>query len=378
MKKIPLEQTGTIKLENLSTETSLTNPSWVIFAGHTTSIVPWHIKPSETGTITWRSPLGGIQFKDSWKRTVHFLSYQIEGTNYYIVIGSVFPLKMCLNGKTTFTVFVMEAAEYVQMKDRLLVIAKGLEKVNIHKLGSYLVTNKLITGSVPHIYGIDATKIVRYYEWQFPIFTPPVNRKRSEYHVKIVAAVGFGKALGLTAQVEVLPGASPRAESFKTQNPQIYREPLPTTTTMTSGAGTGMPSVNMADKAMQSTIETQPQVLPINGNLLGGSAVSDSNMENTSATRPANGIPTNKIMASGKNVLGMGYMRKISYKKNSGASQKIFENRKRTFRRSSSNRLKISYQKGSKKAVENHENEMHLSKNSKKRYRCKDSNKKNV
>ena len=139
-----------------------------------------------------------------------------------------------------------------------------------------------------------------------------------------------------------------------------------------------MPSVNIADKAMQSTIETQPQALPINGNQPGGSTVSDSSMENTSATRSASGIPTNKIMASGENVLGMGYMRKISYKKSSGASHEISENRKHTFQRSSSNRLKISYQKGLRKAVGNRESETHFSKNSKKRYHCKDSNKKSL
>lgn len=291
MKKIPLEQTGTIAIENLSKDTSLINPNWVIFAGYTTSIVPWDIKPSENGKISWLSPLGGAKLTDTWKHTVHFLSYQIAGTNYHIVFGTTFPFKG-MKGKTTYTIFVLEVPEYAKIKDNLLSIAKVLEKVDIHGLGSYLVSQKLTFGSL-HIAGIDSTKFERYYEWQFPIFTPQINLKRNEYHVRVVAAVGFGKAMGVTARVEVLPGASPNAASFKTQNPQIYKEPVTTAATI-SGIGTlgsRISSQNMADKAT-STNRIQASSVTLNDSPPAGSTVPEANVKNT----PVKSVPETKVV----------------------------------------------------------------------------------
>ena len=291
MKKIPSEQTGTIEIENLSKDTSLINPNWVMFAGYTTSIVPWYINPSEKGKITWRSPLGGTQVTDTFKPTIHFLSYQIAGTNYHVVFGSTFPLKGT-KGKTTYTIFVVEVPEYAKIKDDLLIMAKALEQVDIHGLGSYLASKKLTLGS-PHIVGIDSTKFERYHEWQFPIFTPQVKLKRNEYHVRIVAAVGFGKAMGVTVRVEVQPGASPKAASFKTQNPQIYKEPVAAAATV-SGIGTSgsrITSQNMADKAMPTNQITANSV-PFNGSPLAGSTVPETNVKNT----PVKLVPEAKVV----------------------------------------------------------------------------------
>ena len=270
MKYIPSEQTGTISLENISKETSLTNPSWFIVAGHTSSLVPWDITPSEKGTISWRSPLAGTKFNEALTHTVHCLSYQIEGTNYHIVSATFFPFKIG-KGKSGFTIFVMEKKHEAQtMKDILSIVCEGLTKVDINKLSSHLASNvqhKFIVESIPDrkITGLDSTKLERYYEWQYPIFTPQVRAKKGkEYYVKIVAAVGFGKALGMAVNVEVIPGSSPQVMSFQTQNPQVYQEPpraisRPKTTTMaaTSISKTEMP-----------TNQNQPNLQAVNGNSL--------------------------------------------------------------------------------------------------------------
>ena len=208
----------------------------VIFAGHTSSLVPWNIKPFEKGTISWRSPLGGTEIKETFKHTVHCLSYQIDGTNYYLVIATYFPFKIS-TGRSGFTIFVVEKRHEAQtMKNLLSIVGEAIEEEGVHKLVSYLKNNpqtKFIVESIPdkNITGIDSTNLERYYEWQYPIFTPQVGGKQGEeYYVKIVAAVGFGNALGMAVNVKVIPGSSPQAESFKKQNPQAYKEPSSETT----------------------------------------------------------------------------------------------------------------------------------------------------
>jgi hypothetical protein len=75
-----------------------------------------------------------------------------------------------------------------------------------------------------NIHGLRSSKYQKYWEWQYPVFTPQVKLKQgTEYHVKIIAAVSFGKALGVDIKVEVVPGKSPQAATFK--NPQKYVEP---------------------------------------------------------------------------------------------------------------------------------------------------------
>ena len=292
MKKIPSEQTGTIAIENLSKDISLINPSWVVTAGDTTSLVPWDIKPSGKGKVTWRSPFGGVKLADTFKHTIFFLSYQIAGTNYHIIFGTMFPLKLALQGKTVFTIFVMETPEYATIKANLQQMADAVVKVDIKSLGAHLAANKLISGSNPHIVGIDSTKLERYYEWQFPIFTPQVKLKRTEYHVNIVAAVGFGKAMGVTAQIEVLPGASLNAAKFKTQNPQVYTEPVATATTISRPAilGSQVSSQNMADEAM-ATNQIQPNPASLGGKPVADSTQPQTNVENT----PAKTVPGIKV-----------------------------------------------------------------------------------
>ena len=128
MQHIPKEQTGTISLENNAKEMSLINPSWFMRGGHTSSIVPWDIKPDEKGTISWRSPLAGINVAETFTHTVYFLSYQIEGTNYHVVAGAWFPFKMG-PGKMLFTVFVIEKKIEAQtMKGILSIVGKLLAK----------------------------------------------------------------------------------------------------------------------------------------------------------------------------------------------------------------------------------------------------------
>ena len=116
------------------------------------------------------------------------------------------------------------------MDNILSLVGDVIEKEGVHNLASYLENDpktKFIVESIPdkNITGIDSTKFERYYEWQYPIFTSHVaGEQGEEYYVKIVAAVGFGKALGMAVNVEVIPGSSPQAESFQKQNPQAYQE----------------------------------------------------------------------------------------------------------------------------------------------------------
>ena len=217
--------------------------------GHTTSIVPWDVRPTEKGTISWRSPLRGTKLSETFQYTVYFLSYQIEGTNYHVVVGTWFPLKLG-PGQSVFTLFVIEKKVEAQtMKNILSIVGQVLadQKGDISQLISSIRNNvqqKFILDAIPDktITGFRSSKYQRYYEWQYPIFTPQVMAKPGKaYHVKIIAAVGFGKALGMDIKVEVLPGPSPQAASFQKQNPQNYIEPQ-SGQTLTSQATTTMVS----------------------------------------------------------------------------------------------------------------------------------------
>jgi hypothetical protein len=264
MKHIPKEQTGTISLENTSEKLSLINPSWFIQGGHTTSVVPWDIKATEKGTISWRSPLAGTKIAETFKHTVHFLSYQIEGTNYHVVAGTWFPFKMG-PGQSVFTLFVIEKkVEARKMKDILSIVGEGLakNKGDVSQLVASIKANvqqQFILNDIPDkiIHGLRSRKYQRYYEWQYPIFTPQVRAKPgTEYHAKIIAAVSFGKALGVDIKVEVVPGKSPQAASFK--NPQNYVEPpqastsQPTPTMVSDWSGTAEPA-----NQIQSTVSNE-------------------------------------------------------------------------------------------------------------------------
>ena len=310
MKHIPKEQTGTISLENQSKEVLLINPSWFIKGGSTSSIVPWDIRPTEKGTITWRSPLAGTKITETFKHTVHFLSYQIEGTNYHVVVGTWFPFKLG-QGQSEFTLFVIEKKVEAQtMKNILSIVGKVLAQKNgdISQLISSINSNvqqKFIVDAIPDkkINGLRSSKYQRYYEWQYPIFTPQVRGKPgTAYHVKIIAAVGFGKALGVDIKVEVVPGPSPQAASFQKQNPQIYIEPQ-SGQTLTSQATTTMVSdwpektSNQVQSNLQSANRNSPSVMSASDmNEL--QAAEDENLptseSNIESARLPNEIPGNE------------------------------------------------------------------------------------
>ena len=225
-KYIPSQETGTISLENLSKENSLINPSWFINAGDTSSVVPWEIKPSEKGTISFVSPFSGTKTKETFSHTVHFLSYQIDGTNYHLVIGQWFPWKIA-KGHKKCTLFVMENKYDIRsMTDVLSFLGKELSKGNgnISQLSNQMATS--IIGNIPDhkIHGVESSKLERYMEWQYPISTPTINTVPGrKYHIKIVAAAGYGKSFGLAVTVEVVAGTSLNETSFLNMNPQIYQ-----------------------------------------------------------------------------------------------------------------------------------------------------------
>lgn len=233
-KWIPPQQTGTIVIENASNEIKLLNPSWYVQGAHTSSIAPWEIEPSKNGRFSYVTPLAGTKVTETFVNTVYFVSYQIEYTNFHVVIGAWFPWKIS-TGENTFTAFVMENTlpGAREIKDTLSLLAESLakHKGNVDKLSSSLAENtatNYITKGIPgnKISGIVASKIGRYYEWQFPISTPKNGLKPgAQLYVKIVAACGYGKAFGMSVRVEVVPGVSGNAASFLAKNPQVYREP---------------------------------------------------------------------------------------------------------------------------------------------------------
>ncbi|CAB4008777.1 Hypothetical predicted protein [Paramuricea clavata] len=322
-KYIPSQETGTILLENVSKENSLINPSWFINAGHTSSVVPWEIKPSEKGSISFVSPFSGKKVQETFSHTVHFLSYQIDGTNYHLIIGSWFPWKVS-KGHKTFTLFVMENTlpDTRSMKDVLSFLGEGLRKKDgdVSQLNAYLATNpmaKNIISSIPDhkVHGVESSKLERYMEWQYPIFTPTINTVRGEkYHIKIVAAVGYGNAFGLAVTVEVVAGTSINEESFLKQNPQIYQKSSAkalrhletglargassrtgSTATMMSATGrTAMRMSGMRAPETATPVAQRPRYdMPANGNLSTGPAATGMYVTQTFPTLATRKTPSN-------------------------------------------------------------------------------------
>ena len=247
---IPSEQSCTISLENLSKEETLMKPAWYISAGETANIVPWEIKSDEVGEISFVIPLGGARITQTFQHTVYFLSYHINSTDYNIVIGTWFPLKLqpednwediLQKQNPRYTVFLMKTpTANVAMKSVLKVAGELLVQYKDTKaLNEQLMkTNKAIYSLIaesnlqnPRIPLVQTTKLQNYLEWHYPLTkTSIVAGKPSteEYYIKIVSAMGIGKATGMVIKVEVAKGKSPA--SFALTNPQSYKEPPEPTT----------------------------------------------------------------------------------------------------------------------------------------------------
>ncbi|XP_028401103.1 uncharacterized protein LOC114524172 [Dendronephthya gigantea] len=269
---IPSEQSCTIALENLSREETLIKPAWYIRAGETANIVPWEIKSDEVGEISFVIPLGGARLTQKFQHTVYFLSYHINGTDYSIVIGTWFPLKLqpednwedILQKKNPrYTVFLMKTpTANMAMKNVLKVVgdlfvqykdAKELSKQlmktnqNIHKL---IAQSNLQNPKIPTV---QTNKLQKYLEWHYPLIkTSTVAGKQTneEYHIRIVSAMGIGKATGMVIKVEVAKGKSPA--SFALVNPQSYKEP-PETTTQDVETQFPSPATNVGPPKFPST-----------------------------------------------------------------------------------------------------------------------------
>ncbi|XP_068679117.1 uncharacterized protein [Montipora foliosa] len=241
---IPSKQSCTVALENMCEEEPLTEPSWYITAGETTEIVPWEIKSGEVGEIAFAVPLGGSNIKESVKHTVYFLSYDIGGTGYKMVIGTWFPLKlepkqepsasgtpMILQKETPrYTVFIMKAPQR-PMKNVLKIIGD----VFIQSQGEGAFNDKLkledkaIYELIPwnsltqkrKLVVIQVKKFQEYLEWTYPLLAKPMGKSlRREYYIRIVSSMGIGADTGMVVKVQIVPGKSPL-----TENPHPYKEP---------------------------------------------------------------------------------------------------------------------------------------------------------
>ncbi|XP_044164487.1 uncharacterized protein LOC114976926 [Acropora millepora] len=241
---IPSQQSCTVALENMCKEEPLTAPSWYITAGETTEIVPWEIKSGEVGEIAFAVPLGGPKIKESFKHTVYFLSYDIGGTGYKMVIGTWFPLKletkqepgpsgtpMILQKETPrYTVFIMKAPQR-PMKNVLKIIGDILIKSPDE--GVFNDQLKLLDGAIYELIPwnslaqkrklvvIQVKKLQGYLEWTYPLLAEPVGKSpRREYYIRIVSSMGIGADTGMVVKVQIVPGKSPL-----TENPHLYKEP---------------------------------------------------------------------------------------------------------------------------------------------------------
>lgn len=233
---IPSQQSCTVALENMCEEEPLTKPSWYITAGETTQIVPWEIKSGEVGEIAFAVPLGGSKIKESFKHTVYFLSYDIGGTGYKMVIGTWFPLKlepgsMILHKETPrYTVFIMKAPQR-PMKDVLKIIGDIFLKSRDDgvfndqlKLSDEAIYELISWNSLTQkrkLVVIQVKKLQDYLEWTYPLLAEPVGKSpRREYYIRIVSSMGIGADTGMVVKVQIVPGKAPL-----TENPHLYKEP---------------------------------------------------------------------------------------------------------------------------------------------------------
>ncbi|XP_028407210.1 uncharacterized protein LOC114529594 [Dendronephthya gigantea] len=201
------------------------------------------------------------------------------------------------------------------MKDVLEFLGQSLIKNNgdINKLNSDLSKYNRILDDIPDkkIYGITSTRIERYYEWQYHVFTPDVDEHpEKQYHVKIVAATGFGNALGLAVNVEVTPGVSKQAADFVSKNRLEYKEPPPaileasqasvasaalktTTASMMSRIGTTerQTSGMGMSEAVVPTNEIRPNRVQESENIPVSARTSERNMRESFAALPNNMSP---------------------------------------------------------------------------------------
>ena len=175
---------------------------------------------------------------------MYFLSYDIGGTGYKMVIGTWFPLKletkqepgpsgtpMILQKETPrYTVFIMKAPQR-PMKNVLKIIGDIFKT----STGEGMFNDKL-KGLDPAIYElipwnsltqkrklvvIQVKKLQRYLEWTYPLIAEPVGKSpKREYYVRLVSSMGISADTGMVVKVQIVPGKAPL-----TENPHLYKEP---------------------------------------------------------------------------------------------------------------------------------------------------------